>query len=171
MREPTCLKVCPDDRKHIWASNPSAAHEVSSGQALWAKPGRSHYTSGFCPSMNYHPLSALHSAFFKQATLSHHKCFSGNHREALIPFPKITSGTGKGQRGGVCRPFCRSFKYPGIDPIKRIMKEKQTAKPLVFSLVSLSLSNFCIYKNRNKDLTWKSFISAGCWKQNFISQI
>lgn len=42
--------------------------------------------------MNYHSLSALSSAFFKQAILSHHKRFGGNHREALILFPKITSG-------------------------------------------------------------------------------
>lgn len=62
---------------------------------------------------------------FKQAILGHHKHFGGNHREALIPFLKITSGGGKGQRGGVWRPFCKSFKYPGIDPIKRIMKGKQ----------------------------------------------
>lgn len=70
------------------------------------------------------PLS-LPSACFQQAILSHHKCFGGNHREALLPFPKITSARGQGQRGGACRPFCKSFKYPGTDPTKRIIKEKQ----------------------------------------------
>lgn len=119
------LSSVTDDRRHVWAPNPNAAHEVSSGQAPRAKPGRPHYTSGFCPSMNYHSLSALHSAFFKQAILNHQKCFGGNHRKALNAAPKITSGRGKGQRGGACRPFCKSFKYPGIDPIKKIMKGKQ----------------------------------------------
>lgn len=110
-------------------------------------------------------LPALHSAFFKQAILSPHKCFGGNHREALIPFPKITSDRGKGQRGGACRPFCKSFKYPGTDPIKRIMKGKQPSLSLVISLVfslSLSLShrhrqththtytNFFVYKKETK---------------------
>lgn len=48
---------------------------------------------------------------FKQAILSHHECFGGNHGETLIPFHKIMSGRGRGQRGGACRPFCKSFKY------------------------------------------------------------
>lgn len=122
------------------------------GKPQRAKP-RSHYTSGFCPSMNYHSLSALHSAFFQQAILSHHKCFGGNHREALIPFPKITSTRGKGQGGGACRPFCKSFKYPGTDPLKN-NHEGKTAKLLVFSLVlclCLSLiTNVCIFKEQAK---------------------
>lgn len=94
------------------------------GKPQWAKP-RSQYTSGFCPSMNYSSLSALDSAFFPQAILSHHECLGGNHWEALIPFPKITSTRGKGQGGGAGRPFCKSFKYPGTDPLKKIMKGKR----------------------------------------------
>lgn len=70
------------------------------------------------------PLS-LPLACFQQAILSHHKCLGGNHREALLPFPKITSARGQGQRGGACRPFCKSFKYPGTDPTKRIIKRQQ----------------------------------------------
>lgn len=58
-----------------------------------SKPSRSDHTAGFCPRVNHHSLSALHSAFFKQTVLSHHKHSGGNHREALIPFPKITSAS------------------------------------------------------------------------------
>lgn len=71
------------------------------------------------------PLSPALCIFFQRAILRHHKCFGGNRRVALIPFPKITSARGKGQGGGACGPFCKSFKYPGTHLLKRIMKGKQ----------------------------------------------
>jgi hypothetical protein len=56
-----------------------------------------------------------------------------------IPFPKIQSASGKGQRGGACRPFCKSFKYPGTDPINSTKTEMQPSLSLPQSLSSPSV--------------------------------
>lgn len=89
------------------------------------------------------PLSPAHSIFKKKQTQktlpSHYKCFSGNQPGGPIPFPKIKSAHSKGQRGGACRPFCKSFKYPGTDPIKRTNREGKTARPPPFFSLFLSL--------------------------------
>lgn len=130
-RRPMCCKFCTDNRKHIWATEPKATHVVSSGgkKAQWAKP-RSRYTSGFCPSMNCLSFSARHSAFFSTShspPLPHHKRFGGNHREALIPFPKITSARGKGQGGGAWGHFAKVSNILAPTPLKEIMKGRQAS--------------------------------------------
>lgn len=121
-----CSKFCTDNRKHIWALSPNAAHVVSSGKASVSKT-----------------QIALHIWLLPQhelpLPLRRALCiFSTSHSQpsqvpwwesqgGLIPFPKITSTRGKGQGGGAYGPFCKSFKYPGTDPLKKIMKGKQAS--------------------------------------------
>lgn len=108
---PKCSKLCADNRKHIWALSANAAHVVSSGKASVSK---TQITLHIWLLPQHELPLPLHPA---QVILSHPKCLGGNHREALIPFPKITSTRGKGQGGrwslqAILQKFQISWHWP-----------------------------------------------------------
>lgn len=93
--------------------------------------------------MNYCSLSTLHMvSFFKQTFSVTTNTLVGSSREAPSLFPKYSQSAAKAKEVEPAGCFCKSFKYPGTDPINSTETEKQPSLSLPSVSVCLSVSQF-----------------------------
>lgn len=80
------------------------------------------------------------ASFFNQTFSVTTNALVGSSREAPSLFPKYSQSAAKAKEVEPAGCFCKSFKYPGTDPINSTETEKQPGLSLPSDSVCLSVS-------------------------------